>query len=279
MNDELLDLASAYLDGTATTAERAQVEADPELVSLVARLREISAAVRDAPPPDDAIREQAIGAALSVADAPDHGRTDALGATVVALRRPRSARVLSYAAALLAVGVLGAVVVAGVRGGGSDDAAVSGDAPAAELFDTSDDTGDDTDGVAEAFAFDAPTEDEQRTADDSNPDSNADSDADDGTADAPAEETPELSAVLDLAGLTDRDLAELVRGFVDDDMIDTTPERVCATVLDGVVVDPDVFTVSDGIPVVVGLWADRARVVDPSDCTVLTEVSLGRAGD
>jgi hypothetical protein len=94
------ELASAYLDGEATTEERALVEGDEGLLVRVAELQ----AVRDAlaapiPPPTTAQREAAIAAAVGVANV----------AEIDVARARRGIRIASIAAAVLLV--LGAVGV------------------------------------------------------------------------------------------------------------------------------------------------------------------------
>lgn len=68
MNDDQLELASAYLDGEATTDERAVVESDPQLLAEVDRLRAVRAALGDVEPPLSPAREAAVAAALAVFD-------------------------------------------------------------------------------------------------------------------------------------------------------------------------------------------------------------------
>ena len=71
MTDDLTLLASAYLDGQATAAERAQVDADAELLAEVERLRRVRSVLGS---PDDAsaapisTRERHIAAALDAWD-------------------------------------------------------------------------------------------------------------------------------------------------------------------------------------------------------------------
>lgn len=66
---ELDELASAYLDGAATPDERARVEADPDLLAEVERLRQIRAVVSSSTEPAPlSVREAQISAALDVWD-------------------------------------------------------------------------------------------------------------------------------------------------------------------------------------------------------------------
>lgn len=141
MNDELPDLASAYLDGEVTADERAAVETDRELLADVERLRQVRAIVADIDPPSISVREQHLAAALGAWDRlPDRERLsaatgnetapDSLAAAGVAAmstpvsierRRSRWTRPLLAAAATVAVVAAGAVVV-GVLDGERDDA-------------------------------------------------------------------------------------------------------------------------------------------------------------
>lgn len=68
MSHDLDELLAAYIDGTASDAERARVEADPALVAEVERLRQLIAALHEPEPPRHAARESAIAAALAVFD-------------------------------------------------------------------------------------------------------------------------------------------------------------------------------------------------------------------
>ena len=58
MTDDLITLASAYLDGDTTAAERAQVEADPELLAQVERLRQVRAVLGDTEAAPISVRER-----------------------------------------------------------------------------------------------------------------------------------------------------------------------------------------------------------------------------
>jgi hypothetical protein len=71
-DEHLDDLASAYLDGVATPAESARVEADADLMARVGRLRDLQTAVQgvDPYPVDEARREAAIAAARQAFDEP-----------------------------------------------------------------------------------------------------------------------------------------------------------------------------------------------------------------
>ena len=130
MNDGDLDpphqLASAYLDDDITSAERVRVEASPELVSLVESFRQIRAGLCDVPAPSATTREAAFAAALlefdglsSPGDAASMG-SDSAAPPVVSLaeRRRWPIAVLSVAAAVVLVGVVG---IAALSGRGDDD--------------------------------------------------------------------------------------------------------------------------------------------------------------
>jgi hypothetical protein len=150
MTDDLILLASAYLDGEATPDERALVEADPSLLEEVERLRTARIALLDAAgferPGDDA-REAAIAAALtawdfaafeptgSTAGASPTGSSPtgssvssvSSGPTVVPFvrRHSYSTRWLTAAAAVAAVAALGVVVAQFGSGDGDDNSAAS----------------------------------------------------------------------------------------------------------------------------------------------------------
>lgn len=136
MNDEQYFLANAYVDGELTGVERRSAEADPDVMSEVEQLRSLQARVRSVEPPVAATREAAIAAAMtgfgSVSIAPQRSSTT----TVMEFRRRRwSTRYLGLAAGFVAIGLLGAVVVTSLSGGGDDDATseLAGDEPTAAL--------------------------------------------------------------------------------------------------------------------------------------------------
>src|SRR4051812_41689415 len=91
------ELASAYLDGEATDAERARVEHDPALLARVDRMRAARDALASAPldEPDEAAKDAAIRTAVTASEA-----------TVIDLRRERvrrAVRIASIAAAVMVV--------------------------------------------------------------------------------------------------------------------------------------------------------------------------------
>jgi hypothetical protein len=182
-DDDLLLLASAYLDGDVTDDERARVEADARLLAEVRHLREVRALVGDLEPSSISRREEHLAAALAAWDRlPESERTGAMrDATPLALQRGAGAaavagaasvtaptplagrrrtnlnrRVLAAAAAVVVVLGGGLVVQNASRGGDDrgDDLAVSGEAttesadamaaePESALFDAADDGGAD----------------------------------------------------------------------------------------------------------------------------------------
>jgi len=78
MNDDLTLLASSYLDGDVTADERALVEADPNALAEVERLRSVRALLGDIEPPTISVREVHLAAALDAWDRlPDAERTGA----------------------------------------------------------------------------------------------------------------------------------------------------------------------------------------------------------
>jgi hypothetical protein len=68
MNDDLHLLASAYLDGDVTPAERAQVEDNPDLTREVEQLRLVRATLADDEPPMISMRERHLAGALDAWD-------------------------------------------------------------------------------------------------------------------------------------------------------------------------------------------------------------------
>lgn len=68
MNEELDELASAYVDGEVTDAERARVESDPVLLSIVAEFRALKDAEIPLPDVDVDLRERHLATALDAFD-------------------------------------------------------------------------------------------------------------------------------------------------------------------------------------------------------------------
>ncbi|CAN5395303.1 hypothetical protein BH23ACT3_BH23ACT3_14450 [soil metagenome] len=278
MNDNRFDLASAYLDGAVTPDERALAEADPEVMELVDQLRAVSSAMRDVDPPAADARERAIAAALTAAPATTTATAEVLPFTP----RRRLSRVLSYAAAILAVGIVGSVVVTGLRGSGDDDISTSSDdvEMSSEILadDTFDTQADNAEAAREAFPSD--------NADAADAEDDADAGGDDeatSTMEAPAADSAEPSDfdsaepsdVVELDRFTESEIAELVQWLIDEGASSTGPDErgeICPEVLDDVLSDPSLVTVYDGRPVVVGIAGELVRVVDPVECQVVVEV-------
>lgn len=109
------ELVAAYLDNEASAAERAQVEADPELLARVEAMRQVADLVAESVvPPHLELRNQHIANALSVS-------ATATNVTSLAPRRrwsPQFAGVLSAAAAIMLILFVGSLVLLS----GSDDA-------------------------------------------------------------------------------------------------------------------------------------------------------------
>ena len=68
LNDEQLVLASAYLDGAVTSAERAQVDADPQLLGEVERLRAVRVSLTATTTTAISTRERHLAGALGAWD-------------------------------------------------------------------------------------------------------------------------------------------------------------------------------------------------------------------
>lgn len=108
------ELVSAYLDGEATPPERAQVEADPDLMERVQILSQISEMVRAPVAVDARLRGDQIAAALEASDTAPN---------VTSLAAPRKGRdkpinwIMSAAAVLLLI----ALAVPVLRSGSDDD--------------------------------------------------------------------------------------------------------------------------------------------------------------
>ncbi len=159
MNDDLILLASAYLDGDVTADERARVEDDTEALAEVDRLRSVRALLGDVEPPAISVREAQLAMALDAWDRlPERERTGArldgtpagidaaavAGAASVTAptpldRRRRSGRStstrwLTGAAAVLVLVLAGGVALQ-LSSGGSDDDASSEETSSADSAD------------------------------------------------------------------------------------------------------------------------------------------------
>lgn len=153
MNNDLTFLASAYLDGDVTQAERAQVEGDAELLAEVERLRQVRAVLGDHDDAPISVRERHLAAALDAWDrlpaaerSGEQRDATPLGANSAAMagaasvtapaslsdRRQRraSSRVLAIAAGFILVLGGGLVLRSAIQSGGANDSFSIADAPA-----------------------------------------------------------------------------------------------------------------------------------------------------
>ena len=108
-------LASAYLDGDVTVVERSRVDASPELLALVASMRDTSAMIAVVPASSAIARETGIAAALA--------EFDSSNVVSLAGRRRWPTTVLTAAAAVVLFGVVGISVLRSSRDSNSDTAA------------------------------------------------------------------------------------------------------------------------------------------------------------
>jgi hypothetical protein len=134
------ELACGFLDGELAPADRARVEADPELMALVDRLRAVSDAVAAPVEPLAEDRRAAmLAAALAAAPAGAEAGATASGSSVVSLdqararRSGRAARAVGGALAAAAAVGLVALFVARDTGGDDTDTADGGSATVAAL--------------------------------------------------------------------------------------------------------------------------------------------------
>ena len=124
MSDEQFredELASAYLDGEATPAEIAKVEASDALLARVEEFRALRDAVAEpvTPLPED-LQDDLIGAALGVAEAEEAAR---LEAKVVPLQRPQRLLLAMAAVVVLLAAVVGTGLIASRGGDDFDESA------------------------------------------------------------------------------------------------------------------------------------------------------------
>ena len=128
MSDERFredELVSAYLDNEATPAEVAEVERDATLLARVEQLRSVRDAVAaPVPPAPSAQREQAISAALGVADAEAAAR---LEAKIVPVHQPQRLLLALAAAVIVLAAVVGGGLIA--SRGGDDALEMASEAP------------------------------------------------------------------------------------------------------------------------------------------------------
>jgi hypothetical protein len=164
MNDDLDLLVSAYLDGAVDADERARVEADPELLAAVERMRLVRSMLGDSEPSSISTREAMLANALDAWDrltpmvdtrrdatprALQRGTDSAAAAAAASITAPTSLadrrratlnrRMLGAAAAIVVVlaGGIAAQVITGDRA--TDDSG----SETASLSATADDTADD----------------------------------------------------------------------------------------------------------------------------------------
>ena len=301
MNDDLTLLASTYLDGEATPDERARVEADPSLLAEVERLREARATLLDArwfERPSDDVREAAIEAALATWDVSPSGLTGstvesrpaARRSHVTSFERRRSyTRVLSAAAALVAVVGLGAVIAQfGGGDGGGDESSVAIEAAA--------DTQARSESEAELTEQIAPDETASAVfSGDVAPDDagGADSDAGASTEAAPsgdvaAEATDAPAATASAAATAPAPPASITtldelgrfaadaRAAAEDDANRDDLSTSCAGETFDDIDEYVAMVTYRGRPVMIGIDADdeRAIAVDPDTCEIVAEAPL-----
>jgi hypothetical protein len=123
MNDDLILLASAYLDGDVTADERARVESDPELLGEVERLRSVRSMLGDTEPSSISLREQHLATALAAWDTVVATAADSSPTPLGERRRRRSNRVLLGAAAAIMVVFAGGIALQTFTGSESSDEA------------------------------------------------------------------------------------------------------------------------------------------------------------
>ena len=223
MSDERLrrdELASAYLDGEATPAETAEVEADDALLDRVEQLRSVRGAVAaQVPPLSSEQRDRMIGAALAAAESDTETAADAesgiqsdsgRGARFVLLRRPEIL-VLAAAAALLAAVASASLITS--RDGDYDEAATAAEGTTAA----------DADEPAAAERAEAPAQELMAEADDA-------ADMAPETTIAPAEEAMAEAAMALDEGLTAEAAAAPVEFDDEAEMIEAATEEAVTEV-------------------------------------------------
>lgn len=193
------ELVSAYLDGEATEAERARIEADPELRSRVETFRLVSSAVATPPVmPDSAAREAAIAAALGAS------RTTKKVTSLAPVQERRGrfsgakTSVLSAAAVILVL-FLGAAIIGNLGGNdASDSAAVATDDASSDFDGGSDDAAEASTAANGLGAADSVTEDSEAMEDDEAMDDGDAMESDEAMEDeAPEDEAMEEPAVTE----------------------------------------------------------------------------------
>jgi hypothetical protein len=294
MTDDLILLASAYLDGEATPDERALVEADPSLLDEVERLRTARTALLDPTgfeQPGDDVREAAITAALmawdvAALDTAGSASDSLASAARPGVRRPvvvplvrRHAsytRWLGAAAAVVAVLGLGVVIAQFDGGEGTDDSAAieaPDDTASAEARTEFEQSAPPSDTTGALLSGDDAAED----AGDAAPDSDAVAGADVPTAAPAATLAAESAAVPEASLETPEELATFA----------ATAERAFDSQTRDALIPSCAGEESDGIeyvatgtyrgePVVIGIDAERegAIAIDPDTCQIVAEAPL-----
>lgn len=265
-DDEHIELASAYLDGEVTAAERARVEDDPALAAEVDRLRAVRAVVAHVPEPRVNVREQHLAAAFEAWERVPAERDPTPRGTRTRRDRRRPAAVNRWmlaAAAALVVVLAGGLTLRSLTDRGTDDttAEVADDAAeAAEI-------------AAEVPVTAAADDAEQAsTAEESMELSEAVEMAEEADA-APATPDPD-TADPDTDPATDE--AAAAPPPDDDLVVLATPVDLASFAADGLAADDDVAAANadaiDGEEDSGGQLPDNARTIPPAD-----EESLGPA--
>ena len=148
MNDDLTLLASAYLDGDTTPAERAQVDGDPAALMEVERLRQVRAVLSYTDSAPISTRERHLAASFEVWDrlptsefgrdatpagaqsAAAAGQASITSPTSVGVWRQRNSNRLLVLAAGLVVVLGGGIVARGFISSNNNDSSIATDAAA-----------------------------------------------------------------------------------------------------------------------------------------------------
>lgn len=278
------ELVAAYLDGEATEAERAVVEADPELVARAELLRQVADLVAEpVMSPPAAVRRDHIAAALAASPT-------AANVTSLATHRRRVdiAKVASIAAVVLAVLAVPIVLLQNAGDDGDDsvastaaeepagldelDAGASA-AVAADADDAADDAAGDaaapaaTPPTAETLAADEPA-DEAAVEETEAFDGASDASGDDGAEEAEAEPSEDaagsgeravaIEARFDPPPVADIDqLADEVLGAVERGDIAIDPEVTDLGQFDCI---GEFLTVDEAVGLMPGVFAGRATL-------------------
>ncbi len=189
------ELVAAYLDNEATLAERAQVEADPELVARVDIMRQMAELVAEpVVPPPAHVRDRHIAEALAVS-------ATATNVTSLGARRrwsPDYTRVLSAAAVILVVLFAGSLLL--LNNSDDDDSVASSPVAADSAAQPVDGGDDDVANTTEAPADEAAAAAEEPPAEVSGGQETLELGDDEEMADSqaePAAAAPEEDAALE----------------------------------------------------------------------------------